>query len=247
MRPARAVATPSSAAGTAGTAGTPFDVVALVASAGGLSALNQVLLPLPADFGAAVVIVQHLGGSGSSLAQILRRRSPLPVEWIAHHDTLKPARVYVCPPRQLLDVMPDGECSLGPMEPDHRFRPIDFFLTSLADSYGRRAMVVVLTGLGRDSAVGAQAVSQAGGTVLVQSPESAEHPGMPAAAIESGVADLILPLPEIGQVIADVVAGGVMPETLTQAHLPGRDRGGTAPPDAPRRADRPGHGSGHPG
>src|SRR5215469_4720333 len=93
-----------------GSAGSPFDVVALVASAGGLSALNQVLLQLPADFGAAVVVVQHLGGSGSSLVDILRRRSPLPVDWIADHDTLKPGGVLVCPPRHLLEVLPDGEC-----------------------------------------------------------------------------------------------------------------------------------------
>jgi two-component system chemotaxis response regulator CheB len=191
----------------AGTPGARFDVVALVTSAGGLSALNQVLLPLPEDFNAAVVIVQHLGGPGSSLVEILRRRSPLPVQWIADHDLLKPGRVYVCPPQHLLEVMPDAECSVRPMEPDHRLRPIDFFLASLAGSYGRRAMVVVLTGMGRDSAAGSEAVSQAGGTVLVQSPESAEHPLMPSAVIGIGVADMVLPLPELGRVIADVVAG----------------------------------------
>jgi two-component system chemotaxis response regulator CheB len=179
--------------------------VALVASAGGLPALDQVLLPLPTDFGAAVVIVQHLGGRESSLVNILRRRSPLPVDWIADHDMLKPGRVYVCPPRRLLEVMPDAECSLLPLEPEHRLRPMDFFLTSLADSYGRAAMVVVLTGMGHDSAAGSQAVSRAGGTVLVQNPESAEHPGMPSAVIESGAADLVLPLRELGQVIADAV------------------------------------------
>jgi two-component system chemotaxis response regulator CheB len=61
-------------------AAAPFYVVALVTSAGGLSALSQVLLPLPDDFSAALVIVQHLGGSGSSLVDILRRRSPLPAQ-----------------------------------------------------------------------------------------------------------------------------------------------------------------------
>jgi PAS domain-containing protein len=197
-------------------AAAPFDVVALVTSAGGLSALNQVLLPLPDDFGAALVIVQHLGGSGSSLVDILRRRSPLPVQWIADHDTLRPGCVYVCPPQHLLEVMPDAECSVRPMEPDHRLRPIDFFLASLADSYGPRAMVVVLTGMGRDAAAGSEAVSQAGGTVLVQSPESAEHAIMPSAVIGTGVADMVLPLPELGRVIADVVAGDALPRTLSE-------------------------------
>jgi chemotaxis response regulator CheB len=190
-----------------------FDVVALVASAGGLAALDHVLRSLPDDFGAALVIVQHLGGTGSNLVEILNRRSPLPVRWIADHDSLKPGHVYICPPQQLLVVMPDAECSVRPMEPDHRLRPIDFFLVSLAASYGRRAMVVVLTGMGRDATAGSEAVSQAGGTVLVQSPESAEYPMMPSSVIDAGVADMVLPLSELGRGIMDVVAGHTPPRS----------------------------------
>jgi two-component system chemotaxis response regulator CheB len=202
-----------SAAGQPGFRGVTFDVVALVASAGGLSAIEHVLSQLPEDFAAALVVVQHLGGASSSLVDILGRHSPLPTEWIADRVKFEPGRVYVCPPRRLLKVKPDAECSLQPMGPADRLRPIDFFLTSLADSYGPRAIVVVLTGMGRDSAVGCQTVSQAGGTVLVQSPGSAEYPGMPSAVLESGVADLVLPLPELGQVIADVVSRGGLPQT----------------------------------
>lgn len=201
------------AAGRPGFGGVPFDVVALVASAGGLSAVEHVLSQLPENFAAPVVVVQHLSAAGSSLVAILGRHSPLPAEWIADRVKLEPGRVYVCPPRQLLEVMPGAECSLQPMQPGDRLRPIDFFLTSLAESYGPRAIAVVLTGMGRDSAAGCQTVSQAGGTVLVQSPGSAEHPGMPSAVIESGVADLVLPLPEIGQAIADVVSRGGLPQT----------------------------------
>ena len=222
---AGAVIRPEDASATAGVPGSPFDVVALVTSAGGLSALNQVLLTLPDDLGAALVIVQHLGGPTSNLAEILRRRSPLPVQWIADHDQLKPGHVYVCPPQHLLKVMPDAECSVRPMEPDHRLRPIDFFLASLAGSYGRRAMVVVLTGMGRDSAAGSEAVSQAGGTVLVQSPESAAHPMMPLAVIGIGVADMVLPLPELGRVIADAVAGGPRPPVQPLAGVAGPSSG----------------------
>ena len=194
--------------GAAGAPGSPVDVVALVASAGGLAALSQVLLALPDDFNAALVIVQHLGGPASRLAEILGRHSPLPVHWIADHDRLEPGHVYVCPPQQLLEIRPDAECSVRPMEPGHRLRPIDFFLASLARSFGRRAMVVVLTGMGGDSAAGSEAVSQASGTVLVQSPKSAAHPPMPTAVIGIGAADIVLPLSELGPMIADVVAGG---------------------------------------
>ena len=210
--PPPATAAPDPRPGATETTGLPF-VVALVASAGGLSAINHVLLRLPPGLPAAVVVVQHLGSLGSNLAEILRRRSALPVAWIAGHERLRPGRVYVCPPKQMLEVMPDAECSLTPVDRDHRLRPIDFFLMSLADSCGQRAMAVVLTGMGRDSADGSQAVSRAGGTVLVQSPDSAEFPGMPSAVIESGTADLVLPLRDIGAAIADVVARGATSRT----------------------------------
>ncbi len=133
------------------------------------------------------------------------------MQWIADHDRLIPGHVYVCPPQHLLEVSPGAECSIRPMEHAHRLRPIDFFLASLAGSYGPRAMVVVLTGMGRDAAAGSELVSQAGGTVLAQSPGSAEHPTMPSAVIDTGVATLVLPLPELGRVIADVVAGSALP------------------------------------
>src|SRR5690242_8045532 len=70
--------------------------------------------------------------------------------------------------------------------------------------------------MGRDAAAGSEAVSQAGGTVLLQSPESAEHAMMPSAVVETGVADMVLPLPELGRVIAGVVAGDALPRTLSE-------------------------------
>nr|WP_206796228.1 chemotaxis protein CheB [Amycolatopsis sp. MtRt-6] len=70
---------------------TAAPVVALVASAGGLGAITSVLSTLPADFGFAVVVAQHMGGHGGKLADILRRRLPLTVEWAADGDPLRPA------------------------------------------------------------------------------------------------------------------------------------------------------------
>ena len=78
VRPAGAVSRPDNASPATMTSGSPFDVVALVTSAGGLSALNQLLRVLPDDFDAALVVVQHLGGQRSYLAEILHRRSPKP-------------------------------------------------------------------------------------------------------------------------------------------------------------------------
>jgi chemotaxis response regulator CheB len=74
-------APPSPAGNGSGVEGRRVEVVALVTSAGGLEALSSVLRVLPADFPAAVVVAQHLGGQGSKLVEILSRRIELPLEW----------------------------------------------------------------------------------------------------------------------------------------------------------------------
>ncbi|HEU4408202.1 MAG TPA: chemotaxis protein CheB [Polyangiaceae bacterium] len=189
----------------------PFDVVALVASAGGLDAVSAVLRGLPRDLPAAVLVVQHLGGAASALVEILSRRCALPVAWADEGAPLAPGRVLVCPSRKRLEALPDGTCALHDHARGARDYPLDAFLFSLADSFGPRALAVVLTGMGRDGAAGARAVKQAGGVVLVQSEDTAEQPAMPRAAVEAGGADLVLPLHAIGAVVAELVAGGRLP------------------------------------
>jgi chemotaxis response regulator CheB len=187
-----------------------MDVVALVASAGGVEALTTLLTSLPTDLPAAVVVQQHLGSPGSRLVEILRRSSGYVVEWAVDGGGLVPGAALVTPARRRMEIRPDGTCALGSTEVDARERPHDSLLASLADSYGPRALAVVLTGMGHDGAEGVRAVKAAGGTVIAQSEESAVQPSMPRAAIRAG-ADLVVPLPEIAAVISDVVRGGAVP------------------------------------
>ena len=83
------------------------ELVALVASAGGLEALTAVLRTLPGDFPAAIVVAQHLGGQGSRLVEILGRRLALEVVWACDGAAVAPGVVTVCPPRSRLEVLPD--------------------------------------------------------------------------------------------------------------------------------------------
>jgi len=119
----------------------PFDVVALVTAAGGLEALSAVLRDLPSPFPAAVIEAQRLSGNGRTLVHILGRRTTLPVTWMHDGVTLAPGQVWVCPPGHRLELLPDGTCSLSPHEGGARNRSHDFFLESLADSFGKRALV----------------------------------------------------------------------------------------------------------
>jgi two-component system chemotaxis response regulator CheB len=127
-----------------------FDIVAVAASAGGLTALIEVLTDLPADFKAAIVIVQHLDPRHPSLmAEILSRRTVLKVIQASEGDKLTPGTVYIAPPNNHLLVNGDGKVSLSQSEMVHFLRPsADLLFESVAASYQERAIAVVLTGSG---------------------------------------------------------------------------------------------------
>ncbi len=192
-----------------------FDVVALAASAGGIEAVLTVLRALPADFPAAVLVLQHMRGP-TALSDLLGRHTALPVEWATDGAPITPGRVYVSPPLRALEVLPDHTCAISHEARSGLQKPIDTALSSLAESYGERALAVILTGMLNDGAAGVQVIKAAGGTVIVQSEDTAEQPSMPRAAIETGVVDLVLPLSEIGPVLADVVAGGPLPRARSE-------------------------------
>jgi two-component system, chemotaxis family, protein-glutamate methylesterase/glutaminase len=192
--------------------GAEFDVVAMASSAGGIAAIGQVLTGLPADFPAAIVVVQHLDPRHRSLmAEILRRRTSLEVVQASEGDRMQPGTVYIAPPDHHLLVNPDGTLSLSHSELVHFVRPsADLLFESVAASYKERAIAVVLTGTGSDGSLGVGAIKKMGGTVIAQDQDSAEFFGMPAAAIKSGHADFILRLDEIPSALTTLVAEGLL-------------------------------------
>ncbi len=189
-----------------------FDVIALAASAGGLGALTAVLSALPASFGAAVVLVQHLGKRHRSLmAEILDRKTGLEVRQAAEGDRIAPGLVWIAPPDHHLLFNCDGTLSLTQTERVHFVRPsADPLFCSMAECFHGRCVAVVLTGTGSDGEAGVRAVRHEGGTVIAQDEATSDYFGMPGAAIRTGCVDHVLPLGEIGpRLIALVHGGGV--------------------------------------
>jgi two-component system chemotaxis response regulator CheB len=184
-----------------------FDLVALAASAGGLKAISQLLGALPANFPAAIVIVQHLDRRYRSfMADILSRRTGLHVKEAEEKDYLNPSNVYIAPPNHHLLVNPDGTLSLTQSELVHFVRPsADLLFDSVAASYKERAIAVVLTGTGNDGVMGVRAIAEMGGTVIAQDKETSEFFGMPNAAIQTGDVDLILSLSKIASALISLV------------------------------------------
>jgi len=187
-----------------------FDIVALTASAHGLDALTHVLSPLPADFPATIVVVQHLSPKYPSLfAPILNRQTLLQVMEAEEGALLRPGKVLIAPPDHHLLVNSNGSVSLSQSEKVHFVRPAaEVLFESVARNYKERAIAVVLTGGDRDGSRGVQAIKQMGGKVIAQDEATSKVWGMPAAAIETGCVDWVLPLDKIGKAITNLVMYG---------------------------------------
>jgi two-component system chemotaxis response regulator CheB len=181
------------------------DVVAVVGSAGGIAATERVLASLPADFGAAVVVVLHLMPEHPSLlARVLSRKTELAVREAGEGDVLEPGVVSVAPPDAHLLVAANGTLHLEASERVHHVRPsADTLLLSLAREYRGRCLAVVLSGSGVDGAEGTAALHEAGGRVIAQDEATSEHFGMPGAAIRAGGVDEVLSVDDIGPAVID--------------------------------------------
>jgi PAS domain S-box-containing protein len=165
-------------------------IVGVGASAGGLKAFESFLAALPRDFDFALVFVQHLSAKHRSMLPDLLagRRPDLEVEEIADNERVLPGRLHLCPPGNEVRIQ-NGSFHVSPRPEGHTHYPIDEFFESMAEAAGERATAVVLSGAGTDGARGIHAVRTAGGCVFVQEPETAEFPGMPLAAIDTGEVD----------------------------------------------------------
>ena len=173
-------------------------IVAVASSADDLEAVSELLCALPAECGAAFIIVQHLdSGRERLLAEALAMRTIFPV--MQAHDGMvaEQDHVYLIPANTTL-TMTGRRIRVTPKSgrPHH---PGDILFTSLAKERGDSAIGVVLSGEGSDGALGIQAIKQGGGTTFAQYPGSARFPGMPISAIETGCVGFVLRPNEIAR------------------------------------------------
>jgi two-component system chemotaxis response regulator CheB len=178
-------------------------VVAIGASTGGPQALSSVLSELPADFAAAVVVVQHMAeGFIEGLAGWLDSMCALPVAVGAHGKRLLPGTVTIAPSGHNLIVHEQLRVTLQDPAPAQYHVPgIDATLMSVADSVGSTAVGVLLTGMGRDGAAGMKCLRDAGAFTIAQDEETSAVYGMPAAAMALEAADMQLSIGDIGPAI----------------------------------------------
>ncbi|MCC6388638.1 MAG: chemotaxis response regulator protein-glutamate methylesterase [Dehalococcoidia bacterium] len=194
--------------GTAQAAGKSPRVIVICSSTGGPPALSQVVPRLPANLGAAVIVVQHMpSGFTSALARRLDAISPLAVSEAEEGDTVAVGRVLIAPGGFHLTVGPDHRIHLNDAPTLHGVRPAaDITLASIASVYGGNATVAVLTGMGRDGADGAARIEALGGTILVQDEASCVVYGMPKSTREHTRNPHEIPLDHMAEALIRAVA-----------------------------------------
>jgi two-component system chemotaxis response regulator CheB len=183
-------------------------MIAVGTSLGGFEALKTILGGLPADFPTPIAVVQHRSGEDSEgLLHLMEPYVRLPLVEVEDKDQIMDGYVYVCPPNYHL-VAERGYFSLSADSPVMYARPsIDVLFESVAESFGNRAVGVLLTGMSRDGTAGLARIKERGGFALVQDPSSAEGHTMPESAIASVAVDKVLPLAEIAAFLVELCAG----------------------------------------
>jgi two-component system chemotaxis response regulator CheB len=184
----------------------PF-VVAVGASTGGPPALATILRDFPATLGAAVVVVQHMAeGFVEGLARWLDGVGPLPVVVAEDGDRLVAGTVYLAPAGRNLYLRAGAVVELAdPLPGQYHVPGVDATFASVAEVCGPRAVGVLLTGMGRDGAVGLRAMRMAGSRTFCQDEPTSVVWGMPGAAKALNAVDRELPIGAIcGAVTAAV-------------------------------------------
>jgi two-component system chemotaxis response regulator CheB len=182
-------------------------IVAIVASTGGPHALLEILKRLPEDFPCGIVIVQHItNGFLSGLVGWLAKECKIKVKIGEDLEEIRPGVAYIAPDNVQMRVEEGGKIRLSTEPAYGGHRPSgDVLLESVARLYGKGSVAALLTGMGRDGAMGMKAIKQLHGKTIAQNEKSCVVFGMPNAAIEMNAADKVLPLERIAEEIVGMV------------------------------------------
>ena len=181
------------------------ELVAIGASTGGPGAIVEVLRGLPADFDLPILVVLHINEpfgtafadwlDGQTTRRVVPARDGMPIASAA-------GRVMVAPGNRHL-VVREGRVYLTDDPERHSCRPsVDVLFESVAAACGASATACLLTGMGRDGALGLLKVREAGGVTIAQDEQTSVVYGMPREAALLGAAQHILRLDEIGPRLA---------------------------------------------
>ncbi len=175
-----------------------FLIVGIGASAGGVQALKTFFENVPADSGAAYIVILHLSPDhDSQLAAILQTVARIPVTQVQEKTKIEPNKIYVVPPNESLSTDGDYIIVTPVQTVEERRAPVDIFFRTLAESHYERAIAVILSGTGANGSMGIKRIKENGGAAFVQNPREAEFSDMPRNSIATELIDEVLNVAEI--------------------------------------------------
>ena len=193
-----------------------FPIVGIGASAGGVQALEAFFGQVRANSGIAYLVLVHASAQHPTvLPEILQRTTAVPVNAAEDGSAIAPNHVYIIPPQTAVRISQD-HLYLSPLQRRDIITSIDQFLIALAENEPQRSAGIILSGMGIDGTWGVKALKAQEALVLVQSPETATHPEMPESAINTAMADAILPPAQMPAIIEQYFERNtVAPEEIT--------------------------------
>jgi len=161
---------------------------------------------LPRNFPVGILIAQHMPPMfTASLAERLDGLSQVTVREARDGDSVEAGTVLIAPGGQHLTVRKYGARAtvrISPLPAETLYHPcVDVTMNSVAEAYLRTTLGVILTGMGNNGVHGLQAIKDKGGMVIAQNEQTCVVYGMPRAAIEAGIADIIVPITDVANEI----------------------------------------------
>lgn len=174
-------------------------------SAGSLEVLMQILPKLKPISNFAIVIILHRkSAEDTTLENLVAMKTPIPVAKIDDKERLQPGTIFIAPSDYHLLFEKTGHISLDVSEKVHYSRPsIDVSFESAAIAFGSKCTAILLSGANADGTEGLKMIQKAGGTAIVQNPETAVMPYMPQSAISAMTPDHVFDITEILAYIDD--------------------------------------------
>ncbi len=201
QRPAR-IRKPPSPAPVPRTGRLARDLIAIGVSTGGPPAVQKILSEIPASFPGTILIAQHMPKAFTGpFAKRLNESSPLTVKEAEDGDMVRPGWVFIAPGGMHIKInqrVSRIDVVVSDEPKDALYKPsANVLFSSVAEGVGKRALCVLLTGMGNDGLIGARELKAKGSVILAQSEETCVVYGMPKAVVDDGLVDKIVDLEDM--------------------------------------------------
>jgi two-component system chemotaxis response regulator CheB len=181
-----------------------YEIIVIGASTGGPGAVESILTNLPKNLKIPVIVVQHMPSRFlETFAQRLNEHGPLPVKLARKGEPIKGGIIYIAPGDANMRIEQNLVTGLAMVNftekkyEEFNYPSVDCLFESVAKKYGRQAIGVILTGMGRDGTMGLKKIREAGGFTIAQDEDSSVVYGMPKVAFEQGAARQVVSLKQI--------------------------------------------------